>query len=58
MMFWASGALASVKSDGRLETVITASGQWLGVPELTRQMREELIPKELTEQAFLAAGIH
>jgi len=58
MMFWASGALASVRSDGSLETAITASGQWLGVPELTRQMREELIPKELTEQAFLAAGAH
>jgi hypothetical protein len=31
---------------------MTASGQFLGVPALTEQMRTELIPQELTRRAF------
>jgi acyl-coenzyme A thioesterase PaaI-like protein len=56
LLFWASGGLAAVNKDGTIETVIAASGQWLGVPELTRQMETELMPKELTERAFRFAG--
>ena len=56
LLFWASGGAAAVNKDGILETVIAASGQWLGVPELTRQMKIELMPKELTERAFRIAG--
>ena len=56
LFFWASGGAAVVNKDGIFETIIAASGQWLGVPELTRQMKIELMPKELTEQAFRFAG--
>ncbi|MGZ3580106.1 MAG: hypothetical protein ACXWMH_03095 [Syntrophales bacterium] len=56
LLFWASGGAVAVDKDGFFETIITASGQWLGVPELTRQMKTELMPKELTEQAFRFAG--
>ena len=56
LLFWASGGAAVVNKDGIFETVIEASGQWLGVPELTRQMKTELMPKELTERAFRFAG--
>jgi len=56
LLFWASGGAAVVNKDGTLETVIAASGQWLGVPELTRQMKIELMPKELTKRAFRFAG--
>jgi acyl-coenzyme A thioesterase PaaI-like protein len=52
LLFWASGGAAAVNKDGTFETVIAASGQWLGVPALTRQMQMELMPKELTERAF------
>jgi hypothetical protein len=31
---------------------VNASGQFLGVPALTEQMRTELIPQELTRRAF------
>ncbi|HEX7535338.1 MAG TPA: hypothetical protein VF343_08775 [Syntrophales bacterium] len=56
MLLWASGGAVAVNKDGFFETIIAASGQWLGVPELTRQMKTELMPKELTEQAFRFAG--
>jgi len=56
LLFWASGGVAAVNKDGMFETVIAASGQWLGVPDLTRQMKIELMPKELTERAFGFAG--
>lgn len=56
LLFWASGGVAAVNENGSFETVITASGQWLGVPELTQQMKIELMPNELTEQAFRFAG--
>jgi hypothetical protein len=56
MLFWASGGAAAVNKSGIFETVIASSGQWLGVPELTRQMKMELMPKELTENAFRFAG--
>jgi hypothetical protein len=52
MLFWASGGAAVVGKKGALEIVLTASSQFLGVPALTEQMREELIPKELTRRAF------
>jgi hypothetical protein len=52
MLFWASGGIAVVGKGGAFETVVTASGQFFGVPALTEQMRTELIPQELTRQAF------
>ena len=52
MLFWASGGIAVVGQGGAFETVVTASGQFLGVPALTEQMRTELIPQELTRRAF------
>ncbi|MGO9214194.1 MAG: hypothetical protein ACLP9S_09900, partial [Syntrophales bacterium] len=56
LFFWASGGAVAVNKDGFFETIIAVSGQWLGVQELTRQMKIELMPKELTEQAFRFAG--
>ena len=56
LMFWASGGVAVVNDNGSLEPVIAASGQWLGVPELTSQMKRELIPEDLTRRAFILAG--
>ena len=56
LLLWASGGAAAVNEDGIFETVMATSGQWLGVPELTRQMKIELMPKELTERAFRFAG--
>jgi hypothetical protein len=47
-LFWASGGAAVIKDDGRWEVVIAASGQWLGIPDLTDQMRRELLPEELS----------
>ena len=50
-----SGPPAASSSWGRaetFETVVTASGQFFGVPALTEQMRTELIPQVLTRQAF------
>jgi hypothetical protein len=52
MLFWTSGGAAVVGKTGAFETVMTASGQFLGVPALTEQMRTELIPQELTRRAF------
>jgi hypothetical protein len=52
MFFWASGGIAVVGKAGAFEIVMTASGQFLGVPALTEQMRTELIPQELTRWAF------
>jgi hypothetical protein len=52
MLFWASGGIAVVGKGGAFETVVTASGQFFGVPALTEQMRTELIPQELTREAF------
>jgi hypothetical protein len=52
MLFWASGGIAVVGKGGAFETVVTASGQFFCVPALTEQMRTELIPQELTRQAF------
>ncbi|MEI6313706.1 MAG: hypothetical protein WCO89_02465 [Syntrophus sp. (in: bacteria)] len=56
MMCWASGGVAVVNEDGTLEPVVSATGQWLGVPALTQQMREALIPEELNRRAFELAG--
>jgi hypothetical protein len=56
IMCWASGGAAVVHEDGRLEPVVSTSGQWLGVPSLTRQMQESLIPAELNRRIFDLAG--
>jgi hypothetical protein len=55
MMFWASGGAAVVKPDGTFEIVMTSSGQWLAIAALTEQMRQNLIPEELTQKAFAIA---
>jgi hypothetical protein len=55
MFFWASGAVCVVHSNGSLETVAEAWGQWYAIADLTEEMRRELLPKELTEAAFAAA---
>ena len=56
LLFWASGGVAVVNHSGSFEVVITSSGQYLGVSELTEQMKTELIPKELTTKVFAFAG--
>jgi len=56
IMCRASGGVAVVGDDGALEPVISSSGQWLGIPALTQQMREALIPEELNRRAFELAG--
>lgn len=52
LLFWASGGAASVREDGTLEMVVSASGQWFGIQDLTRQMRSSLLPKTLMERVF------
>ena len=56
LLYWGSGGAYVIRDDGRLETVITCSGQFMGVPELTEQMKIELSPQDLTERAFALAG--
>ena len=56
VLFWSSGGAAVVKEDGTFEPVVAASGQFLGVRDLTEQMRKELIPQEWTRRAFEIAG--
>jgi hypothetical protein len=57
IMCWASGAAAAaIHGDGTLEPVVSTSGQWLGIPALTKQMREALIPAELNRLVFELAG--
>ncbi len=56
LVYWASGGAASVRQDGSLEMVVSASGQWFGVPALTEQMRSSLLPRTLMERAFELAG--
>jgi hypothetical protein len=56
LLFWASGGAAAVGSDGVMEPVVVASGQYLGVGALTEQMRRELLPADLTRRAFQLAG--
>ncbi len=56
MFFWASGGAAAVLPDGRLEPVVTASGQFMVIQELTEQMKTTLLPREWTERAFRLAG--
>ena len=55
LLFWTSGGAAVIDDKGRFEVVIAASGQYLGVAELTEQMKTELIPKEFTSRAFSLA---
>jgi len=52
MLFWASGCAAVMKPDGSFEVVAESSGQWYAMATLTRQMKDELIPEELTSQVF------
>ncbi len=56
LLFWASGGAAAVKDDGSLEMVVSSSGQWFGVQELTEQMKTAMLPKELMQKAFSFAG--
>ncbi|HOG08828.1 MAG: hypothetical protein M0P04_09215 [Syntrophales bacterium] len=56
LLFWASGGAAAVRSDGGLEPVAAASGQYLGIGALTEQMKRELLPADLTRRAFQLAG--
>ena len=56
ILFWSSGGVAVVGKDGTFEPVAVASGQFLGVPELTEQMRRELVPQEWTRRVFALAG--
>jgi hypothetical protein len=56
LFFWTSGGVAVVDDKGNLETVMAAFGQYMGVPDLTTQMKMELIPKEFTSRAFSLAG--
>lgn len=56
LFYWTSGGVAAVDDEGRLEMVIAASGQYMGVAGLTAQMKTELIPKEFTSRAFNLAG--
>jgi len=55
MMFWASGCGVVMKEDGSFEKVMESSGQWYVMAALTDQMRTELIPVDLTENAFAIA---
>ena len=57
LLFWASGGAASLREDGSLEMIVSASGQWFGIRELTRQMRSSLLPKALMEKAFELAAV-
>ena len=57
LLYWGSGGAVAVQDDGRLEPVIAVSGQYLGVPELTEQMKVELRPEDLTRRAFDMAGM-
>ncbi len=57
MLFWASGCGAVMQPDGSFEKVVESSGQWYAMAALTDQMRTELIPESLTENAFAVAGI-
>lgn len=52
LLFWSSGGVAAAGKDGTFEPVAVASGQFLGVPDLTEQMRRELIPQEWTRRVF------
>lgn len=56
LLFWASGCAAAVGAGGFLEPVVVATGQYLGVSALTEQMKQELLPAELTCRAFRLAG--
>jgi hypothetical protein len=56
LCYWTSGGAAAVRGDGVLEPVAVASGQFLGVAALTKQMRRELLPADLARYAFQLAG--
>lgn len=55
MFFWASGCVCAMSPGGSFEKIVESSGQWYAMASLTEQMRRELIPKELTEDAFSVA---
>ena len=56
LLYWASGGAAAIRSDGVMEPVVAASGQYMGVGALTEQMRQELLPADLTRRAFQLAA--
>ena len=56
MLFWASGCAAVMQDNGSFEVVAESSGQWYAMAALTEQMRTELIPASLTENAFAVVG--
>ncbi len=49
LMFWASGGAAVLRDSGELETVCAAEGQWLGVAQLTEQMKTSSCLKSLRQ---------
>jgi acyl-coenzyme A thioesterase PaaI-like protein len=51
-LFEASGEATVMHDDGTLETVISASGQWMTIKTLTEQMKKHLKPEEWTRSAF------
>ncbi|MBU1196673.1 MAG: PaaI family thioesterase [Proteobacteria bacterium] len=55
MLFWASGFGTVMHEDGSFEVVAVSSGQWYAMKELTDQMRNELIPQDLTHRIFSIA---
>jgi len=56
MLFTAEGGAAVRRSGGVTETCVTAAGQWMVLPELTDQMRRELIPPDNAAAAFRLAS--
>ena len=42
----------SIKEDGSHEPVVISSAKYLALPELTQQMKDNLVPKEATDLIF------
>ncbi|MCX7816100.1 MAG: hypothetical protein N2317_01130 [Syntrophales bacterium] len=56
MFFWSSGGVLAFKNGRILEPVAFATGQWMVVPELTIQMKNELQPSTWMQDVFRLAG--
>lgn len=56
LFYWASGGAAAVDDKGGVEVIAAASGQYLGMPELTEQMKRALIPPDWMRRVFALAG--
>jgi hypothetical protein len=52
LMFWASGGAFVVRGRGDFEPVAVSSGQYMGVADLTEQMKTNLRPEKLTRELF------